>query len=69
MKKIVIPALTALAVVALLGGSIFGMLSVQEKHREAQKKKAGSRNTAIPVQTGRVSRTRIDEILTFNGDI
>ena len=69
MKKIIIPALTALAVVALLGGSIFGMLSVQEKHREAQKKKAGSRNTAIPVQTGRVSRTRIDEILTFNGDI
>jgi HlyD family secretion protein len=69
MKKIIVPVLTIVVVVVLLGGSIFGMLSVQEKHREAQKKKAGPRDTAIPVQTGHVSRDRIDEILTFNGDI
>ncbi len=69
MKKIIIPALTALAVVVILGGSIFGMLAVQKKHGEEQKKKAGPRDTSVPVQTGRVNRDRIDEILTFNGDI
>jgi HlyD family secretion protein len=69
MKKIIIPLLTALIVIALLGGSIFGMLAVQKKHSEDQKKKAGPRDIAVPVQTGRVTRSRIDEILTFNGDV
>ncbi|MFA6929044.1 MAG: efflux RND transporter periplasmic adaptor subunit [Lentisphaeria bacterium] len=69
MKKIIIPVLTTFAVVLLLGGSIYGMIIVQKKHNEAQKSKAGRRDTVVSVQTGRVGRDRIDEILTFNGDI
>ena len=69
MKKVILPVLTALIVVAILAGSIYGMFTVQKKHNEAQKAKGGRRDGAIAVQTDRVDRARIDEVLTFNGDI
>ncbi len=61
--------LTILLVVGILGGSVWGMLLVQEKYKEEQKKKAGVRDLSVTVQTGKVSRDRIDEVLTFNGDV
>lgn len=69
MKKVILPVLTALVVVVILAGSIYGMITVQKKHNEAQKAKGGRRDSAIAVQTDRIGRARIDEVLTFNGDI
>jgi HlyD family secretion protein len=69
MKKAIRPILTALTVIAILVASIFGMMALQKKHNEAQKAKGGRRDSAIAVQTGKVGRSRIDEVLTFNGDI
>ncbi|MBQ6473060.1 MAG: efflux RND transporter periplasmic adaptor subunit [Victivallales bacterium] len=61
--------LTILSVLAILGGSGYGYRVVQAKREAAQKARAGKRDMAITVQTGKVGRDRIDEILTFNGDI
>ncbi|NLF94358.1 MAG: hypothetical protein GX564_10775, partial [Oligosphaeraceae bacterium] len=69
MKNKVRVVLTILAVLGILGGSVWGMLVVQEKYKEGQKKKAGTRELAVTVQTGKVGRERIDEVLTFNGDV
>lgn len=69
MKNKVRVVLTILVVLSILGGSVWGMLIVQEKYKEGQKKKAGTRDLAVTVQIGKVGRDRIDEVLTFNGDV
>jgi len=69
MKNKLYAFATFIAVIALLGGSIAATFLIQNKHKEAQKKKAGPRDLAVTVQTGKVQRHRIDEVLTFNGDI
>ena len=69
MKNKFLAFATVLVVVAILSGSIFAMFLVQNKYKEAQKKKAGPRDLAVTVQTGKIRRHRIDEVLTFNGDI
>ena len=69
MKNKLRAVATVLVVAALLAGSVFAMFVIQDKYKEAQKKKAGPRDLAVTVQTGTVQRHRIDEVLTFNGDI
>ncbi|MDD3695341.1 MAG: efflux RND transporter periplasmic adaptor subunit, partial [Lentisphaeria bacterium] len=69
MKRILVPIFTLLLVVVLLGGSVFIMLRIQARIREENKSKGARRDLAVPVQTARVGRARIDELLTFNGDI
>lgn len=61
--------LTIVIVLAILGGSIFGYMKVSEKHKEAQKARAGKRDMSVTVQTAKVGRAKLDEVLTFNGDI
>lgn len=69
MKKNLFAIITIVLVIAILSGSIWAMFHIQNKYKEAQKKKVGPRNLAVTVQTGTVQRHRIDEVLTFNGDI
>ena len=61
--------LTLLGVVLILVFSFLGMKFVKNKQDELQKAKVGIRDLAVPVQTGRVGRACIDNLLTFNGDI
>ncbi len=69
MKSKITGIFTIIAVIAILGICIFGYQIVTQKRKEAQKQKEGVRDTAVSVQTSRVTRSRIDNILTFNGDI
>ncbi|NMA43525.1 MAG: efflux RND transporter periplasmic adaptor subunit [Oligosphaeraceae bacterium] len=69
MKKILIPGISLIIIVVLLVGSVFAMLRMQEKIRAANQSRGAQRDLAIPVQTARVGRSCIDEVLTFNGDI
>ena len=61
--------LTLVVVIAIIGGSFVGYKVVNEKHKEAQMEKAGKRDMSVTVQTGKVGRSKLDEVLTFNGDI
>lgn len=61
--------LTAVAVAAIIAASLFGYGLVQAKRKEYQKAMAGQRDLSVAVQTAKVGRTHIDEILTFNGDV
>lgn len=63
------PLTTVIIIIAILVVSILGYSSVKAMHNAAQAKKSGKRDLSVAVQTGKVGRTHIEEILTFNGDI
>ncbi len=60
---------TLIVVIAIIGVSVIGYGKVNEKHKEAQMAKAGKRDMSVTVQIGKVGRAKLDEVLTFNGDI
>lgn len=61
--------ITVVIVVAILGASIWGYKAVDAKHKADQAKQAGKRDLAVTVQIGKVGTAKINELLTFNGDI
>lgn len=68
MKKVKI-VLTLLVAAGILAASIKGYGFVQAKYKEIQLRRAGKRDMSVTVQTGKVSRAHLDDVLTFNGDI
>ncbi len=68
MKKIKAIS-TAAAAVAILLLACYGFTKVQAYNKARQAARAGKRDMAVTVQTGKVSLARIDNVFTFNGDI
>ena len=60
---------TFIIIIAILGCSIFGYVKVSAMHKAAQIARAGKRDMSVTVQTAKVGRANLDEVLTFNGDI
>lgn len=59
---------TAAIIAAILLVSIIGFSLVKAFHKRQQEARSGRRGNAITVQTEKVGRHNLNEILTFNGD-
>lgn len=69
MKNKFMGVFAFVAVVVIIGGSIFIMKLVKGGIEASQKARAGHHEVAVPVQVGKVGRAQIDNVLTFNGDV
>ncbi|MBR0458001.1 MAG: efflux RND transporter periplasmic adaptor subunit [Victivallales bacterium] len=69
ISKKVVNLVTGAIVVIILIGSGYGYAKISKWRGEQQKKRSGKRDRAVTVQIGKVSRTTIDQVMTFNGDV
>ncbi len=69
MRSKLIGIITLVAVIVIIGASVVLMKTIRNRQEEARKAAVGRHEVQVPVQVGKVGRSRIDHVLTFNGDV